>query len=86
MIPPKKLKHIMVLTGEPSGDLHGGNLIKEIKRLEPDIKFTGIGGKHLANQGVDLFYDIASLSAMGLIEVVLQFRQIKQAFDLFKKK
>ncbi|MDA3916977.1 MAG: lipid-A-disaccharide synthase [Deltaproteobacteria bacterium] len=83
---PVKFKHIMVLTGEPSGDLHAGHLIKEIKKSEPNIYFSGIGGQHLEHQGVDLFYNIANLSAMGLTEVIMQFRQIKQAFDLFKKK
>jgi len=81
-----KLKHIMVLTGEPSGDLHAGHLVKEIKRLNQNIYFSGIGGKNLEHQGVDLFYNIENLSVMGLIEVIMQFKQIKQAFDLFKKK
>jgi len=82
---PVKFKHIMVLTGEPSGDLHAGNLIREIKKLNQNIYFSGIGGQHLEYQGIDLFYNIVNLSAMGLTEVIMQFRQIKQAFDLFKK-
>jgi len=82
---PVKFKHIMVLTGEPSGDFHAGNLIREIKQLNQNIYFSGIGGQHLEYQGVDLFYNIVNLSAMGLTEVIMQFRQIKQAFDLFKK-
>jgi len=80
------LKHIMVLTGEPSGDLHAGHLVREIKQLKPDIYFSGIGGPHLDHQNVDLFYNIDKLSAMGLTEVIMQFGQIKNAFDLLKKK
>jgi len=83
---PAKLKHVMVLTGEPSGDLHAGNLVKEIKQLNTNIYFSGIGGKDLKNQNVDLFYDIADLSVMGYTEVFLQLRQIKQAFDNYKQK
>jgi len=86
MNPPVKLSHIMVLTGEPSGDLHAGHLVKEIKKLNDRIYFSGIGGPHLENQNVDLFYNISKLSAMGLTEVLMQFGQIKKAFDLFKKK
>jgi lipid-A-disaccharide synthase len=81
-----KLRHIMVLTGEPSGDLHAGHLVNEIKQLDSQIYFSGIGGHYLEQQGVDLFYDIHHLSAMGLTEVILQFRQIKKAFDLFKER
>lgn len=80
------LRHIMVLTGEPSGDLHAGHLVREIKQLDNNIYFSGIGGIHLENHNVDLFYNIAKLSAMGITEVLMQFGQIKRAFDLFKEK
>ena len=83
---PVKLDHIMVLTGEPSGDLHAGHLVREIKKLNDRVYFSGIGGPHLENQNVDLFYNISKLSAMGLTEVLMQFGQIKKAFDQFKKK
>ena len=80
------LKHIMILTGEPSGDVHAGHLVRQIKQLNNGIYFSGIGGTHLENQDVDLFYNIKKLSAMGLTEVIMQFKQIKKAFDLFKMK
>ncbi|MBU1340773.1 MAG: lipid-A-disaccharide synthase [Proteobacteria bacterium] len=81
-----KLRHIMVLTGEPSGDMHAGHLVKEIQQSDSSIYFSGIGGTYLEKQKVDLFYNIALLSAMGVTEVVMQFKQIKKAFDLFKRK
>jgi lipid-A-disaccharide synthase len=83
---PVKLKHIMILTGEPSGDFHAGHLVKEIKKSNNQIYFSGIGGPNLTDQGVDLFYNIEKLSAMGLTEVLMQFRQIKHGFDLFRQK
>ncbi len=81
-----KFKHIMVLTGEPSGDFHAGHLVRQIKQLNSSIYFSGIGGPHLEQQNVDLFYNISKLSAMGLTEVLMQFGHIKKAFDLFKEK
>jgi lipid-A-disaccharide synthase len=83
---PVKLNHIMILTGEPSGDLHAGHLVREIRQINNQVYFSGIGGPHLEEQKVDLFYNISKLSAMGLTEVLMQFSQIKKAFDLFKKK
>jgi len=80
------LGHIMVLTGEPSGDLHAGHLVKEIKQRNTQIYFSGIGGPHLEKMKVDLFYNIEQLSAMGITEVIMQLGQIKKAFDLFKEK
>jgi len=76
----------MVLTGEPSGDFHGGHLVRDIKKLNNRVYFSGIGGTHLENQKVDLFYNISKLSAMGITEVLMQFGQIKKAYDLFKNK
>ncbi len=74
----------MILAGEPSGDIHGASLIKNILKLNPDARVTGIGGPNMAAAGVRLFYTIDRLSAMGATEVVLQFKYIKQAFDRFR--
>jgi lipid-A-disaccharide synthase len=76
----------MVLTGEPSGDFHAGRLIAEIRRKNDRIYFSGMGGPALRQQGLDLFYDIENLSAMGITEVLMQFGHIKKAFDLFREK
>jgi lipid-A-disaccharide synthase len=75
--------HIMVLTGEPSGDVHGAYLVTAMQRLDPTLTFSGIGGSCMADAGVDLFFSIENLSAMGLTEVIFQFRSIKKAFDCF---
>lgn len=76
----------MILTGEPSGDLHAGKLVREIKKIDPSAYISGIGGPHLEQEKVDLFFHISNLSAMGVTDVLVQFRQIKQAFDLVKQK
>ncbi len=76
--------HIMVLAGEPSGDVHGAALIQELFKNHDRIRVSGMGGPLMAAAGADLFYPIENLSAMGLTEVVLQFRYIKQAFDRFR--
>ncbi len=84
MTPTVRSRHIMILAGEPSGDLHGANLVQSLKQLDPELKITGIGGEGMAARGMELFFHINQLSVMGLTEVLLQFRVIKQAFDLFR--
>ncbi len=86
MTVPEALKHILILTGEPSGDLHGSRLIQHIRQAAPEIYVSGIGGPALAEQNVDLFYSIENLSVMGFTEILMQMRKIKQAFDRFKNK
>ncbi|MBF0573537.1 MAG: lipid-A-disaccharide synthase [Desulfamplus sp.] len=82
----KKEKHIIIIAGEPSGDLHGASLISELKKTNPYLVITGIGGELMQQAGMELFFHIKELSAMGVTEVLKQFKQIKQAFDLFRKK
>ena len=78
--------HIMILTGEPSGDFHAGPLVRHLKNLSPKARFSGIGGPAMAARGVDLFFHIDRLSAMGLIQVARQFSDIKAAFSAFRCK
>lgn len=82
---PVTSRHIMVLTGEPSGDFHAGRLVREIRLQGFPVSFSGMGGPHLRDAGVDLFYDIEHLSAMGVTEVLMQIRHIKNAFDRFRE-
>ncbi len=77
--------HIMILAGEPSGDLHGANLVRCLKRLDPCLSITGIGGDLMAAQGMALFFHIQSLSVMGVTEVIRQFRVINRAFGCFRQ-
>ncbi|MBF0413993.1 MAG: DUF354 domain-containing protein [Desulfamplus sp.] len=82
----KKEKHIMIIAGEPSGDLHGASLIKELRKKDRSLIITGIGGELMEQAGMRLFFHIKDLSAMGVTEVIMQFKRIKEAFDLFREK
>jgi len=35
---------IYIIAGEPSGDLHGKNLIREMQQLHPNLELRGVGG------------------------------------------
>ena len=76
--------HIMILTGEPSGDIHAAPLIGALKKMDPKIRISGIGGPAMEEQGADIFFPIERLSAMGLIQVIRQFTTIKLAFQTVK--
>ncbi len=74
--------HVMILTGEPSGDFHAAPLIRSLNALIPGVRITGIGGPAMAGQGAELFFPIERLSAMGVIQVLRQFSTIKQVFKI----
>jgi len=62
---------IYIVAGERSGDLHGGNLIRELKQLLPQATFRGIGGDFMAEQGMVLFKSYKEISFMGFLEVLV---------------
>ncbi len=78
-------KRILILTGEPSGDVHGGRLATALQQADPQVQLLGIGGPNMAAANVHLIYDIEHLSVMGLVEILGQFRQIRHAFRIFQK-
>lgn len=86
MIPLAKQRRIIVLTGEPSGDFHAAALIMAMQRIDPNLDISGIGGPCMQAANVDIFYPIEKLSAMGLTEVLFQFKYIKQAYETFKSR
>lgn len=65
-----EIKHIFIVCGEASGDLHAANLAKEILKLSPDIKISAVGGGLLASTGVEIFCDIKDISVIGFFDVL----------------
>lgn len=64
------MTNILIITGEQSGDLHGANLLNEIKNLRPDISFYGIGGENMIKAGLTALYNIKQLSFLGFTEII----------------
>ena len=79
-------KSILIIAGEPSGDLHASNLVKDLKKLKPDLKFFGLGGKLCKETGVEIDFDISKLSIIGLVDVWKNIFTIGKVFkDILKK-
>ena len=57
---------IMIVTGEASGDLHGANLAKALKKLQPEIRLVGVGGQHMRAAGVELVQGLHRLDVVGI--------------------
>lgn len=77
---------IFVIAGEPSGDLLAASLMAALKRLTGgQVRFAGVGGPRMAEEGLDSLFPMAELSVMGLIEVLPRlpnlFRRINQTVD-----
>jgi lipid-A-disaccharide synthase len=57
---------IFFSVGEPSGDLHGGNLIRELRKRCPELQAVGYGGPKMAAAGCVLHEDLTRLAVMAI--------------------
>lgn len=68
--------------GEPSGDLHGANLIQALRRRIPDLSVRGFGGEKMANSNCYLDYELTKLAVVGFAEVVPKLREFFRVADI----
>jgi len=64
------MTRLLIVAGEVSGDLHAGNLLAELRALEPRIEAFGVGGERLAANGFEVLATTDELAHMGLVEVL----------------
>lgn len=74
-----------IIAGEASGDLHAANLMKELKKKDPDAHFRVWGGDRMEQQGATLVKHINELAFMGFVEVLMNIRTIIGNLKLCKK-
>ena len=60
---------ILLSAGEPSGDLHGAALARELKRRWPNAELYGFGGNLMRAEGVELWAHSDQMAVMGFVEV-----------------
>jgi lipid-A-disaccharide synthase len=72
--------NIVMVAGEASGDLLGGDLIFQIKQKFPDLELSGVGGPKMKEQGLSGPYDVNDLSVIGLVEVVRRLPGLIRVF------
>ena len=71
--------HIMIVAGEASGDMHGARLVEAMQAMQPDLSFSGIGGKELTAAGVEMLFDASKLAVVGITEVLSHLGDILAA-------
>ncbi len=77
---------IMIVAGEASGDMHGAQLVRALRQLEPDLVVCGMGGEGLAAQGVEILYDAAKLAVVGIFEVISHLYDIRKALKILEQR
>ena len=73
-----------LIAGEASGDLHGSNLMLELKAQDKEAVFRCIGGEKMQAAGATLLKHYKEMAYMGFIPVLLHLPTILKNMDLCK--
>lgn len=63
-------KKILIICGEPSGELNAAGLVQSIKKINPGIKISAVGSNLLRQAGAEIIYDIKGLAVIGLFDAL----------------
>ena len=69
-------QRLLIVAGEASGDLHGGNLAHALRAQQPTLQLIGVGGRRMRAAGVELLFDIRDLAVVGAVEAVHSLRML----------
>src|SRR3990170_5023797 len=62
---------IYLIAGEPSGDLLGARLMAALReQVGGQVRFAGVGGEEMAEQGLRSLFPLSDVAVMGLLEVL----------------
>ncbi len=85
MINSSSSKKLYIIAGEASGDLHGSNLIKQLKNIDSAIDIRCWGGDKMQAEGATLVKHYKELAFMGFIEVIKNLPTILKNISFCKE-
>lgn len=73
-------KTLLVVAGEDSGDLHGAELLRELKARRPDLRVVGVGGPRMTPLLDRKLADVKDLAVVGFFEVIKHLPRLNRLF------
>jgi len=62
-----------IVAGEPSGDLLGAGLMRALRAQYPDVRFRGVGGAQMLQQGLEPLVPMSAFAMNGFVEPIRRF-------------
>ena len=78
-------RRIMFVAGEASGDLHGGDLAREILARDPNCELIGIAGEKMRAAGVRAIVRMEDIHGLGLAELASTIGRTVGAFRALRR-
>ncbi len=71
---------LLVVAGEDSGDLHGAELLREMKARQPGLRIIGVGGPRMNPYLDRQLADVKDLAVVGFFEVIRHLPRLNRLF------
>ncbi|PON48501.1 Glycosyl transferase [Parasponia andersonii] len=69
---------VFIVSGEVSGDAIGSRVMASLKKLSPlPIRFSGVGGSQMSEQGLTSLFPLEDISVLGIWELLPHLRKIR---------
>ena len=78
-------KSIVMVAGEPSGDLHGAHLIHALQAKYGPIFVCGMGGRAMRAAGAKIIIDADQVAVVGITEVIAKAAQVVKSMGRLKR-
>jgi lipid-A-disaccharide synthase len=78
-------RKVLLVAGEASGDLHGAGLVTALRRLDPRIDVSGVGGERLRQAGMHILVDTAAVATMGFVETFSTLGRLLSTYRRLKR-
>ena len=75
------MKKIFILTGEPSGDKLASRVIRELNKVNSEIKYLSVGGENLKALDIRSIYDLKEITYIGFTKVILNIFKINKKIN-----
>jgi lipid-A-disaccharide synthase len=69
---------ILIVAGDPSGDIHAASLAAALKRQQPRLRIAAVGGERCRAVADEFIEDLASRGVTGFWEPLMQLRFLQQ--------
>lgn len=73
------------VAGDPSGDVHAAHLIEALRRRDPALQFSGLGGPAMQRAGCRILDDLTKASAIGPFDAARHLTRLLRAKRLFEE-
>ena len=75
------MKKIFILTGEASGDKLASKVIFELKKINPNVEYSCVGGSNLEALNIKSIFDLKEITYIGFTSVFLNLFKIRKKIN-----